>query len=137
MTEDKMVGWHHRHDGHESEQAPGLGEGQGSLFPLQSTGLQTVGDDWAVTELKWIHIHLKCTRGILIKLISNITPNSEKVGAISLKSSNRQKCCLSTSLFKTLSKFLAHVTQQNQGQKTSLFERRKQKSVYLHILLDI
>ena len=31
MTEDEMVGWHHRLDGHESEQAPGDGEGQGSL----------------------------------------------------------------------------------------------------------
>ena len=30
-TEDKMVGWHHRLDGHEFEQVPGLGEGQGSL----------------------------------------------------------------------------------------------------------
>ena len=28
MTEDEMVGWHHRHDGHEFEQAPGDGEGQ-------------------------------------------------------------------------------------------------------------
>ena len=31
MTEDKTVGWHHRLDGHEFEQAPGAGEGQGSL----------------------------------------------------------------------------------------------------------
>ena len=31
MTEDEMVGWHHRLDGHEFEQAPGLGDGQGSL----------------------------------------------------------------------------------------------------------
>ena len=31
MTEDEMVGWHHRLEGHESEQAPGDGEGQGSL----------------------------------------------------------------------------------------------------------
>ena len=31
MTEDEMVGWHHRRDGHEFEQAPGDGEGQGSL----------------------------------------------------------------------------------------------------------
>ena len=29
--EDKMVGWHHRPDGHESEQAPRVGDGQGSL----------------------------------------------------------------------------------------------------------
>ena len=31
MTEDEMVGWHHRLNGHEFEQAPGDGEGQGSL----------------------------------------------------------------------------------------------------------
>ena len=31
MTEDELVGWHHRLDGHEFEQAPGAGEGQGSL----------------------------------------------------------------------------------------------------------
>ena len=31
MTEDNMVGWHHRLDGHVLEQAPGAGDGQGSL----------------------------------------------------------------------------------------------------------
>ena len=31
MTEDEMVGWHHRLDAHECEQALGDGEGQGSL----------------------------------------------------------------------------------------------------------
>ena len=31
MTEDKMVGWLHRLDGHEFEQATGAGDGQGSL----------------------------------------------------------------------------------------------------------
>ena len=30
-TEDEMVGWHHGLDGHELEQAPGIGEGQGTL----------------------------------------------------------------------------------------------------------
>ena len=30
-TEDEMVGWHHRLDGHEFEQASGAGEGQESL----------------------------------------------------------------------------------------------------------
>ena len=30
-TEDEMVGWHHRLDGHEFEQALGFGDGQGSL----------------------------------------------------------------------------------------------------------
>ena len=31
MTEDEMVGWHPRLDGHEFEQTLGHGEGQGSL----------------------------------------------------------------------------------------------------------
>ena len=31
MTEDEMVGWHHRLNGHEFEQALGVGDGQGSL----------------------------------------------------------------------------------------------------------
>ena len=31
MTEDEMVGWHHRLNGHEFEQAAGDGKGQGSL----------------------------------------------------------------------------------------------------------
>ena len=31
MTEDEMVEWHHRFNGHEFEQALGYGEGQGSL----------------------------------------------------------------------------------------------------------
>ena len=31
MTEDEMVGRHHRLNGHESEQALGVGDGQGSV----------------------------------------------------------------------------------------------------------
>ena len=31
-TEDEMVGWHHQLDGHEFEQAPGVGDGQGGLL---------------------------------------------------------------------------------------------------------
>ena len=32
MIEDEMVGWHHRLDAHEFEQALGVGDGQGSLL---------------------------------------------------------------------------------------------------------
>ena len=31
MTEDEVVGWCHRRDGHEFEQALGVGDGQGGL----------------------------------------------------------------------------------------------------------
>ena len=40
-----MVGWHHQPNGHESEQALGDGEGQGSLGMLQSMGSQRVRHD--------------------------------------------------------------------------------------------
>ena len=45
MTENEMAGWHHQLNGQESEQAPGDGEGQGSLGVLQSTGSQRVRHD--------------------------------------------------------------------------------------------
>ena len=31
MTEDEMVRWHHQLDGHDFEQAPGVGDRQGGL----------------------------------------------------------------------------------------------------------
>ena len=36
MTEDEMVGWHHRFNGHEFEQTVGDSEGQGSLVCCSS-----------------------------------------------------------------------------------------------------
>ena len=38
MTEDEMVGWHHRLNGHEFEKAPGVGDGQGSLVSFSPLG---------------------------------------------------------------------------------------------------
>ena len=40
MTEDEMVGWHHRLNGQEFEQAPGIGNGQGSLACCSSWRLK-------------------------------------------------------------------------------------------------
>ena len=31
MIEEEMVGWHHQLNGHGFEEAPGVGDGQGSL----------------------------------------------------------------------------------------------------------
>ena len=46
MTEDEMVGpWHHQPDGHEFEQAPGVGDATGKPGVLQSMGLQGVRHD--------------------------------------------------------------------------------------------
>jgi len=38
MTNDEMVRWHYQLDGHEFEQAPGVGEGQGSLTSYSPWG---------------------------------------------------------------------------------------------------
>ena len=38
MTEDEMIGWHHRLNRHEFEQTPGDSEGQGSLVCYSSWG---------------------------------------------------------------------------------------------------
>ena len=49
MIEDKMIGWHHRLNGHEFEQALGDGEGQGSL---------TCSSPWGRRELdmtEWLN----------------------------------------------------------------------------------
>ena len=40
MTEDEMVGRHHRLDGDEFEQASGAGDGQGSLVCSSPWGLK-------------------------------------------------------------------------------------------------
>ena len=45
----EMAGWHHRLDGHESEQAPGNGEGQGSLACCSQWGCR-VRHDWAAEQ---------------------------------------------------------------------------------------
>ena len=54
-TEDEMVGWHHQLGGHEFEQTPGAGDGQGSLECCSPWG-HSVGQDW-VTKLN-------CTRSL-------------------------------------------------------------------------
>ena len=60
-TEDEIVGWHHRLDGHEFEQAPGVGDEQGSLgccSPQEHKQLNTT--EWLNwTELTEFHLFLK------------------------------------------------------------------------------
>ena len=76
MTEDEMVGWHHWLDGHEFEQALGIGDGQGSLACCSPWGHQEAKHDWAA-ELNWLTIlHdeiKKCTRVLAaLHLLQNL-----------------------------------------------------------------
>ena len=69
MTEDEMVGWHYRLDGHGFGSTPGVGDGQGGLTCYRVSKSWTRLSDW--TELSWnqnsqikvfflsIFIHLK------------------------------------------------------------------------------
>ena len=50
MTDDEMVGGHHWLKGNEFEQAPGVGDGWGSLAYCSPRGRK--GHNW-VTELNW------------------------------------------------------------------------------------
>ena len=52
MTEDEMVGWHHRLYGHEFEQALRVGDGQSKLVCCSPWGCKELGHNWA-TELNW------------------------------------------------------------------------------------
>ena len=57
MTEDEMVGWHHRLNRHEFDQAVGDGEGQGNLVccsPWGSQGQMRLSD-WITTMNCYIH----------------------------------------------------------------------------------
>ena len=55
MTEDVMVGWHHRLNGQEFERAPGDGEEKPGM--LYSMGLQTVRHDLILNNNNYTHTH--------------------------------------------------------------------------------
>ena len=46
-----MVGWHHRLDGHEFEQAPGVGDRQGNLECCSPWGLKKLD---TTEQLNWL-----------------------------------------------------------------------------------
>ena len=46
MIEDEMVGWHHQFNGHQFEQTPGGGKGQGSLACCSPWGLEESNMTW-------------------------------------------------------------------------------------------
>ena len=53
MTEDEMVGWHHWLNGHEFEQAPRVGDGQGRLECCSPWG-HKVSD--TTERMNWIEL---------------------------------------------------------------------------------
>ena len=54
MTENEMVGWHHRLDGHEFEWTPGVGDRQGGLVCCDSWGYK---ESDTTKQLKWTELN--------------------------------------------------------------------------------
>ena len=64
MTEDEMVGWYHQLDGHEFEQALGVGDGQGGLACCSPWGRK----ESDTTELThWAFIYKKYVTSVIIQ----------------------------------------------------------------------
>ena len=53
-TENEMVGWHHRLNGHEFEQAPGVGDGQGGLACCSPWGREELD---MTEQLNWTELN--------------------------------------------------------------------------------
>ena len=62
MTEDEMVGWHHWLDGHEFEQALGVGDGQGGLVCCSLWGHEESGTTEWLNWIDWLPSETKSGR---------------------------------------------------------------------------
>ena len=62
-TEDEMVGWHHRLDGHEFGWTLGVGDGQGGLACCDSWGCKESDMTEWLTDLDWTELN---STGILL-----------------------------------------------------------------------
>ena len=98
-TEDEMVGWHHWLDGHEFEQALGVGDGQGSLVSMGSPGCSPWGRKESDTteQLNWTELNLNLPyKSILSKELPSFWNNQGKRqkdvdGCLLVKSPQRGK----------------------------------------------
>ena len=131
MTEDEMVGWHHRLNGHEFEQTLGDGEGQGSLACCSPWGrkesdtterLNSTNDGHSFYPLKGVMQH-KCKLdklggvcvcvcvcvAILCSFVSLLcgSPHLQMLTALEVLDSDHQNHCLTPSCLHTY--MCAHV----------------------------
>ena len=77
-TENEMVGWHHQPDGHEFEQALGVGDGQGGLECCKDHGgakSRTRLSNWTNRHdlvIIFLHVHLLSQFGGIINIDGKI-----------------------------------------------------------------
>ena len=87
MTEDEMVGWHHRFDGHEFEQALGIGDRQGSLACCSPWGRKesdtTEWLNWTDIQIShmylWASLVAQMVKHKLLSTIQMSVNNNNKV----------------------------------------------------------
>ena len=90
-TKDVMARWHHRLDGHEFRQAPGVGDGQGGLALCSPWGCKELDTTEQVNWLKVSNWKLKINIFLLIFfLISQL--NSVWISAANEQSPNYSSC---------------------------------------------
>ena len=80
-TEDEMVGWHHQLKGHESEQTPGVVDGQGSLACCSPWGHKELDmiSNWTELILFW------CSRYCFSFVLSSKVNKPDSWSSIFLK----------------------------------------------------
>ena len=70
-TEDEMAGWHHRHDGHEFEWTPGVGDGEGGLACCDSWGRK---ESDPTEQLNWTEMKLERYLWSILSIFPPISP---------------------------------------------------------------
>ena len=91
-----MVGWHHPLDGHEFEQAPGGGEGKGSLACCSPGGQQRVRHDRATEQQRILTTESDSTATI-DNTLSRVSPLGKDT-----KPSSKTQTLLSCLFYETL-----------------------------------
>ena len=136
-TENEMVGWHHRLDGHEFEQAPGVGDGQGSLACCSPWDRRswTWPSDWP--ELNWELVRLYIAKHTLGKRkIGDLMKNWKCI----YSSTPRQILKINyvtcgTDAYENFHNSNVHLGKtktQNLGRKQNAIEKRMDSSIHLH-----
>ena len=75
-TEDEMVGWHHWLNGHEFEQVPGVGDGQGSLAYCSPWGCK---ESDTTEQLNWMNFKDEMLDSITDSMDMNLSKLQEMV----------------------------------------------------------
>ena len=77
MTEDDIVEWHHWFNGHDFEQAPGVGDGQGSLVRCSPCGRK---ESDTTEQLNWGQENRICLNeeGTLVAFKNSFKETSEE-----------------------------------------------------------